>query len=315
MTIHMSPGRAQQSYRHEAFLWHDKADFTAGLVPFITDGLDGGEPVMVALVPEHTTWVQDALGERAAQVKFVDMGELGHNPARIIPAWQTFLDRHANDGEPVRGIGEPIWPGRRPEELLECQLHEALLNVAVDPEIPFWLICPYDGENLAPDVIEEAHRSHPVLVEADSYSGSGKYGGRPHVDSLFSSALEEPDTVPIEFTFDHADISGMEERVTVELIVTGLAAEPAAQLAMATHRLAVCSLHRGAAHGRVRLWREPHAFICEVFDDIVVNDLLLGRRVPFGEEHDGLWMANQLCDLVQLRSTTNGTTVRVHAWR
>ena len=313
--MHATPVRAQQSYRHEAFLWHDKTDFTSGLVPFITDGLDGGEPVMVALVPEHTTWVQNALGERSTEVEFVNMGELGLNPARIIPAWQSFLDRHANEGQPVRGIGEPIWPGRRPEELLECQLHEALLNVAVDPEIPFWLICPYDAENLGPDVVEEAHRSHPVLVEADSYSGSGKYGGRPHVDSLFSSPLEEPATAPIELLFDPADIGSLEERVTAELVVTGLAVESATQLATATQRLAVCSLHRGAAHGRVRLWREPHALICEVVDDIVVHDLLLGRRVPLGEEHDGLWMANQLCDLVQLRSTTSGTTVRVHAWR
>ena len=313
--MHATPVRAQQSYRHEAFLWHEKADFTAGLVPFITDGLDSGEPVMVALVPEHTAWVQDALGARSAEATFVDMAELGLNPARIIPAWQTFLDLHAHDGQPVRGIGGPIWPGRRREELLECQLHEALLNVAVDPEVPFWLICPYDAENLDSGVVEEAHRSHPVLVEADSYSGSGKYGGRPHVDSLFSTTLEEPATVPIELTFDPADIGALEERVAAELMASGLAAEQAAHLAMATHRLAVCSLNRGAAVGRVRLWRQPHAFICEVFDDTVVPDLLLGRRVPFGEEHDGLWLANQVCDLVQLRSTTSGTTVRVHAWQ
>ena len=309
-----TPVRAQQSYRHEAFLWHEKADFTDGLVPFIEDGLDAGEPVMVALVPEHTRWVQDALGDRSGDVAFVDMGELGRNPARIIPAWQKFLDGHAH-GQPVRGIGEPIWPGRRREELLECQLHEALLNVAVDPEIPFWLICPYDAENLCPDVIEEAHRSHPVLVEADSYAGSGKYGGRPHVDSLFSRELEEPVTAPVGMTFSPADINGLEERITVELVGAGLAAESAAHLATATHQLAVCSLSRGAASGRVRLWRQPHAVICEVFDDTVVHDLLLGRRVPFGEEHDGLWLANQLCDLVQLRSTTSGTTVRVHAWQ
>jgi len=312
--MYATPVRAQQSYRHEAFLWHQQSDFTDGMVPFIEDGLDAGEPVMVALVPDHATWVRDALGDRSAQVTFIDMTKLGRNPARIIPAWQEFLDRHAG-GQPVRGIGEPIWPGRRREELLECQLHEALLNVAVDPEIPFWLICPYDVENLSSDVLEEARRSHPVLVEADSYQGSGTYGGRPHVDALFSTELDEPVTAPIEISFGPADIGGLEENVVTELRAIGLAAEPASRLATATHRLAVCSLSRGAAVGRVRLWRQPHAFVGEVFDDTVVHDLLLGRRVPFGEEHDGLWLANQLCDLVQLRSTASGTTVRVHAWQ
>ena len=89
---------------------------------------------MVAVIGEHREWLEKSLDGQADEVAFVDMGELGRNPARIIPAWQDFLDAHA--GRPVRGIGEPIWPGRRPEELLECQLHEALLNVAVDPEDP-----------------------------------------------------------------------------------------------------------------------------------------------------------------------------------
>ena len=64
-------------------------------------------------------------------------------PPESFPPGRSSWTHHA--GRPVRGIGEPIWPGRRPEELLECQLHEALLNVAVDPEVPFWLICPYDA--------------------------------------------------------------------------------------------------------------------------------------------------------------------------
>ena len=61
------------------------------------------------------------------------MAVLGHNPARIIPAWRDFADAHAG---PIRGIGEPIWPGRGADELVECQLHESLLNVAFDGRLP-----------------------------------------------------------------------------------------------------------------------------------------------------------------------------------
>jgi len=63
------------------------------------------------------------------------------------------------------------------------------------------------------------------------------------------------------------------------------------------------------------MWSQPHALICEVVDDTVVDDLMLGRRVPVDDEHDGLWRANQLCDLVQMRSSSAGTTVRLHAWK
>ncbi len=64
------------------------------------------------------------------------MAELGRNPAKIIPAWQKFLDTDAADSRPARGVGEPIWAGRGADELIECQVHEALLNVAVDPTMP-----------------------------------------------------------------------------------------------------------------------------------------------------------------------------------
>jgi hypothetical protein len=83
------------------------------MVPFLEDGLDAGEPMMVAVLPEHAAWLTDGLGDRAGLVEFIDMSVLGGNPARIIPALQEFLDSHFDGVRPVRGIGEPIWPGRR----------------------------------------------------------------------------------------------------------------------------------------------------------------------------------------------------------
>ena len=187
--------------------------------------------------------------------------------------------------------------------------------MAVDPEIPFWLICPYDAGTLGADVVEEAHRSHPVIVEADSYAGSVRYGGRAHIDSMFGADLPDPPGTPITTTFSSDNVGRLVAYLRLELYVAGLTAVKASQLAEASHRLALSSLHRGATDGTIRIWNAPDALICDVSDETVVDDLLHGRRTPFGEDHDGLWLANQLCDLVQLRSTPNGTTVRVHAWR
>ena len=95
-------------------MWHDRADFTDSLVPFVTDGLDAGEPVMVAVIEEHGEWLREDLGAQSDHVTFVDMAELGRNPAKIIPAWQKFLDTDAGGNGPARGVGEPIWAAGAP---------------------------------------------------------------------------------------------------------------------------------------------------------------------------------------------------------
>ena len=134
--VTITPVRERQSYRHEAFLWTEPSDFTDQMAPFVAEGLADGEPVMVAVRSDRARWLRRALGPRAHKVEFVDMAQLGRNPARIIPAWMKFLDQRSEPDRPARGIGEPVWPGRRTAEVVECQFHEALLNVAVDPEDP-----------------------------------------------------------------------------------------------------------------------------------------------------------------------------------
>ena len=269
---------------------------------------------MVALGPLHTKWLREAV-DGHADVEFVDMEELGRNPAQIIPAWQQFLDSRSGGFRPVRGVGEPIWPGRRPEELVECQLHEAMLNIAIDPDTPFWLICPYDAVTLSPAVVEEAHRSHPVIVAAGSYHGSAHYTGRAHVEEMFAAELSELVGQPIASVFTAHNVSRLYTYIKFELYVAGLPAGAAGDIAATTQQLALNSLQRGAAEVTVQMWSEPDALICEVVDDTVIDDVLLGRRVPVEDEDDGLWRANQLCDLVQMRSSSAGTTVRIYSWK
>ena len=81
--------------------------------------------------------------------------------------------------------------GGRPE-IPRAQLHEALLNVAVDPDTPLWLRCPYDVSALSQAELAEAARSHPILVKDDDYAGSRTYGGMQHVEDLFGDDLAEP---------------------------------------------------------------------------------------------------------------------------
>lgn len=310
-----APTKPHKSYRHEAFLYRGEDEFLRGVLPFVRDGISAGQPVMVAVLQSRAGPLRAALGSSAADVHFVDMAELGHNPARIIPGWRRFLDEHCLDEHPVRGIGEPIWPGRRASEVVESQLHEALLNVAVDPDTPMWLRCPYDVAALAPEVVEEAYRSHPILVEADSYAGSRSYGGAHYVTDILSRELPEPSGPTDGITFG-SDLAGVPELVTRHATAAGLTPERTAQLALAVRETAAGSTAGGPGSGSLRVWHEKGALVCEVRDPGPVEDPMAGRRVlqPREEDHRGLWLANQVCDLVQVRSTDAGAVIRMVSW-
>jgi len=307
----MTSIRPHSSYRHEAFLYRGEDDFLAGTVPFVYDGVAAGQPVMVAIRGSRLPALRSALGPAAAEVLFVDMAELGHNPARIIPGWRRFLDERCVDDRPVRGVGEPIWAGRRPAEVTEAQLHEALLNVAVEPDTPLWLRCPYDMDSLTDAELDEAARSHPILVEAGVLRGSCSYAGMQHVEDLFAAAMPEPDRPAegIALPASPADVAAFVER---QAEAVGLAAERAAGLSMAMRELTAAA-NPGC---RPRIWTEPGALVCEVLDPDPVDDPLAGRVQPADGEPDarGLWLANRTCDLVQVRSTPDGSTVRVISW-
>jgi hypothetical protein len=225
------------------------------------------------------------------------------------------LTEHAADGRPVRGIGEPIWRGRRPEEVVECQLHEALLNLAVDPETPFWLVCPYALHSLDDAVIAEAYRSHPAVILQSQYQGNMHYAGRSHVDWIFGSPLPELPTESKQFTLTSSNVRGVVDVVTLAASAAGFWSEKVTNLAAAVRRLAAGSLRRGAAQVTVKLWDRPQELIFEVSDNTAITDVMIGRRPPIGDDLDGLWSANQLCDLVQVRSTSSWSTVRLYAWK
>ena len=162
----MTPAFTEETlggYRHEALLYSGMAEFLTGTTSFIRRAVNAGDPILVVVNSSKIGMLRNRLGAEAGQVSFADMAEVGANPGRIISAWRAFVQAHAGASQ-LYGIGEPVDPGRSPAELAECQLHEALLNVAFDVSTPFWLLCPYDLEALAADVIDGAHRTHPFVV-------------------------------------------------------------------------------------------------------------------------------------------------------
>lgn len=310
----MSAGAAAREFRHDALLYAGDEEFLAGTLPFILGGIEAGEPVLVVLDTAKIELLESELGGDAAAVQFADMREIGGNPARLIPAWKQFLDARRFPRKRVWGIGEPIWAGRSPAELVECQRHEALLNLAFADTAPLSLLCPYDTVALDAEVIAGAHRSHPTIVGDGARRPSHAYCGLESLTAPFSDPLPEPRAPVHELAFDSDDLAGLRQFIARRARAAGLGASRGDDIVLAVNEVATNSVRHGGGRGTLRAWQERGMLICEVRDRGRFDDPLAGRRRPSGAQVGGygLWLANQVCDLVQLRSLDEGSAVRVH---
>ena len=295
-------------FQHEALLYEGPGGFLDGVVPFLREGIAAGEPILVAVDASKIALLREHLGDEADAMEFAEMTELGRNPGRIIPAWRAFLDRQGL-GRPVRGVGEPVWSDREPDELVESQLHEALLNLAFEDVRDFRLLCPYDTADLRGEVVHEARCSHPVVAGSPSHD----YRGTADPLAPFDAPLPRPPARAETLGFERATLPEVRRLVDEVCERAGLSGRRRTDLVLAVDELATNSVRHGGGHGIVRLWGDEDALRCEVRDRGRIEDPLVGRRANGAEQIGGwgVWIAHQVADLVQVRSGPDGTVVRL----
>lgn len=296
-------------FHHEALLYSGEAEFLEGTVPFLREGLEAGESALVVLPERRIAALRDALGSAGEAVMFRSMTDIGRNPACIIPAWQDFVSHYLPKGG-VRGIGEPALVERSRDAMIECGLHERLLNVAFDGGPEWKLLCPYNLKELPAAVVEEARTTHPWVCQRGDQGASGAFAGS--YQSL-DWPLAEMEPAAAELTFDLGSLGSLRELVARFARRAGLATARIDGLLLAANEVATNAVRHGGGRGVAKLWRGRGEVVCEVTSGGRIEDPLAGRRRPSpqAEVGRGLWLANRLCDLVELRSSDAGTTVRL----
>jgi anti-sigma regulatory factor (Ser/Thr protein kinase) len=298
---------------HLAFFYRTDAEYLGAVAGFVRGALARGEAVLMAVPGARAAPLCEALGADAWRVTFADMTSLGRNPARIIPAVAAFLAHHR--GRPVSFLGEPAWPGRSARELVAAIEHEALLSLAF-AGAPVTVMCPYSQAGLPARVLADAECTHPVLARGGRRLASGRYLG---AGRLPASCLEPLPAPPrsVQMLEYHDGLDPVRAAVSRAAAQTHLPPDRVSDLVLAVSEIAANTLRHTGDSGVVRIWRTRRELICEVTDQGRITDPLAGRVRPHEDDAGGhgLWVVNQICDLVELRSGQQGTTVRMHIAR
>ncbi|MET9618711.1 sensor histidine kinase [Kitasatospora indigofera] len=297
--------------RHILFPYADEDGFLTGTVSFVEHALGAGETVVVAVSGPREQLLREALAGTggADGVAFLDTGEISSNPGRLIPVWQSWMEKVAQSGRPVRAISENRWAGRTSAESAELRYHEWLLNRAFAESPVWWLLCPFDTGAVSDGTLEALEGCHPLLLGQD---GPVPVAGYAEVPYAFE-ALGDPCDPDEELVFSAGALAAVRERVTLCAARHGLPGDRLRDLLVAVTEVAANSI-KYAGGGTLRTWAEDGRVICEVRDGGFIADPMAGRIRPTLDQSGGrgLWLVQQMCDLVQIRtSAEHGTVIRL----
>jgi anti-sigma regulatory factor (Ser/Thr protein kinase) len=123
--------------------------------------------------------------------------------------------------------------------------------------------------------------------------------------------LPPPAARRLEFGLD--DLHDLRARVAASATASGLPEARVSDLVVAASELAANSILHGGGRGLATIWGDHGAAYVEVADAGTITDPNVGRDLPDpSQEHGrGLYIANQLCDVVSIESGASGTRVRL----
>ncbi|MGH3670558.1 MAG: anti-sigma factor RsbA family regulatory protein [Pseudonocardiaceae bacterium] len=306
-----------ESLTHQALLYGSEQDFLAGIIPAVRAGLECGDLIKIVTTDRNAGWLRAELGAAAARVEFGDSSTSYRHPVRTLASVHRTVQAASRSGRRLRLIGEPLWTLRTPQENLEWARYESLVNAALAWANAF-LVCVYDTRVTAPNVIADMVRTHPELVT----TGGVVAPSPSYVDPVEFSA--EHDRIPLPELPPPAlwlRFDGVGQLVALRALVNtyatqaGVPVPDVERFVQAIDEVATNAIEYGGGSGTVRLWTGPQAMLCEISDtgagltDPLAGCLPSGRSTARGR---GLWLARQLCDLVDVRSGQAGTTVRLH---
>ncbi|KLO46963.1 regulator of Sig8 [Mycobacterium nebraskense] len=298
---------------HSALIYQSQQEYLDFVTRFVSDGLAMDEAVLVAVPSDKLALLHDALragSELSADLRMVDIAEVGRNPSRFMAMEGSFVDDHPD--QRVRIVSQLAWPGRTEEELVACVEHEALVNGAMDGYQVTGL-CLYDASRLDEDVLADARATHPLLWSGGAVQRSADYAPDAALQRCNRPLPGNPGAVTY-LVSKSADLSPARSFAVNYAGWVGLSQDGIEDLQLVATELASNSLMYTDGACQLAFWRDDDYLVCEARDTGCFEDPLVGRLDPgpCGPASRGLYLVNAISDLVRTHTTTSGTTIQAY---
>jgi anti-sigma regulatory factor (Ser/Thr protein kinase) len=281
------------------------------LAPRVAVAAAAGEPVVAVLDDAARAELRAALGPDAAGVDFQDPREVHRVPGFTVAVrWARTSRRITAPG------GRALVVGQQLDGLPGCERgHWARLDIGLDVAtegLPITVLCPVpDG---SPE-LARVRATHPLLATPDGSERSTSY--RHPAEALIDyPPPPPPDLGPptAQLDFELGDLLELRHLVGSVAGSGGLASGRVADVVLAVNELASNTLEHGPGAGRLRIWTGG-GVVAEVADRGRIDVPFAGMRLPpsDGARGRGLWLASELCDVLEVWSDDDGTVIRVHA--
>jgi anti-sigma regulatory factor (Ser/Thr protein kinase) len=207
-----------------------------------------------------------------------------------------------------------MWPGRTAAQAREVITHEALCNLAF-AQTPVTFLCPYDAAALSAEVLADARRVHPHLWTAAGPAPCSDYDIDDLLMGQHPPALPDPHAEPLAVVTEVSGLAELRRSVRAIAAGVGLSTRRGDDFTLAVNEVACNALSHTEHPALVSRVRGGDAgwLVIEVATQGCISDPLIGRELrPTSTGGRGLWLVNQLCDLVESRSGSWGSLTRLH---
>jgi transcriptional regulator with XRE-family HTH domain len=160
---------------HSAFAYRTDDQFQTTMGSFLAEGVERSEAVLAVTTLPNIELLRQHLGQHGRRVEFIDSGPFLSTPFAALQAFRAFADVSLDRGVPwIRILGEPRWAERSATDVRVWTRFESLFNL-VFAASPMTVTCPYDERSVDPEIVRQAHLTHPHTIGEGGLSPSPHY--------------------------------------------------------------------------------------------------------------------------------------------